>query len=496
MLKAILGNLLWTAGNLRHHRRFLRARRDRRAAQETILLSFLQRNAGSAYGRAHGYASIRGVEEFQDRVPIVTYEDLEPWVERAARGEQEVLTMEPVLLFEKTSGSSGAEKLIPYTASLLREFRRAVGAWMFDLFTSRPALLTGSQYWSLTPLARGEERTSGGIRIGFEDDCDYFGPVDRAFLRCAMAAPRSFARLESTEDCLQKTAERLVSTRDLRFISVWSPSFLPLLLRWLPAGSRPADLWPNLRVISCWTGGAAARFVPELRDIFPGVEIQGKGLLATEGVVSIPLGKVSPGSVSSGTAATPAFTSHFLEFLGEDGRPHLADQLDVGRRYSVVMTTGGGFARYDLGDEVEVVAPDSIEFVGRRGGSSDICGEKLSEAFVESVLGAATRTYRLSGLAMLAPEWGAPPRYVLFVESRRAGLVARFVEERLRESYHYDYSRRLGQLEAVEGVEVSNGDAKYLRGCEDLGQRLGAVKPACLRREPGWRQRMETHALR
>ena len=53
----------------------------------------------------------------------------------------------------------------------------------------------------------------------------------------------------------------------------------------------------------------SARFLPELRALFPGVEIQGKGLLATEGVISIPLmGRPAP---------VPAVTSHFLEFLDE-----------------------------------------------------------------------------------------------------------------------------------------------------------------------------------
>src|SRR6266852_4437688 len=69
-----------------------------------------------------------------------------------AAGEPNVLTRDPVLLLEPTSGSTGGEKLIPYTASLRREFQRAVAAWIGDLFRQRPAVRRGRAYWSLSPV--------------------------------------------------------------------------------------------------------------------------------------------------------------------------------------------------------------------------------------------------------------------------------------------------------------------------------------------------------
>ncbi len=194
MLTHTIGNMLWTASNGRHALRHRRALRNPRRSQERILFDFLRRNADSAYGRKHGYAGIRSVEEFQDRVPIVSYAELESWIERIRAGEKRVLTAEPVLLLETTSGSSGASKSIPYTATLLQEFRRAVGAWMFDLFTRRPRLLGGAQYWSITPVARERERTAGGIPVGLDEDVDYFAPFDRRALKMSLAVPGSVAR--------------------------------------------------------------------------------------------------------------------------------------------------------------------------------------------------------------------------------------------------------------------------------------------------------------
>jgi len=481
-LKHVLGNTLWTISNARAYRLYRSALRDPRGAQEEILFRFLRKNSETLYGRKYEYASIRSVEEFQSRVPMVTYDDLKPWVRRIYHGRPNVLTGEPVLMLEKTSGSSGAVKYIPYTESLRREFQNAIGAWIFDLFTRRMALLGGAQYWSISPSAREREVTPGRLPVGFEEDTEYLTPLEREVIGWVMAVPGSVARIQNMEENRRVTIRHLLRCRNLRFISVWNPSFLTLLMSRLPEGAKPLDLWPNLALISCWTSAVSARFLPDLRALFPGVEIQGKGLLATEGVVSFPeIGRRAP---------SPAITSHFLEFVDEKGRARLVDELETGARYSVVMTTGGGFARYALQDLVEVVSAHSIEFVGKSGLMSDLCGEKLSEGFVGRVLEEASSRFGLNGFALLAPEWNRPPRYVLFVESE-PNPIARFVEERLRASVHYDYCRKLGQLAPVEGVRVVQGSERYLRGCEALGQKPGNVKPAYLRKEFGWRARLE-----
>jgi hypothetical protein len=439
--------------------------------------------ARSAPGRKHRYGKLRTIEPFQESVPIVSYDSLEPWIERIRHGEQGVLTAEPVVALEKTSGSSAAAKYVPYTRSLLREFGQAIGAWMFDLFRHEPLLLGGRHYWAISPLARRKEVAPGGLPVGLGDDTEYLGWLGRWVTRGAMAVPGDVARAADMEACRRATLDHLLRCRDLRLISVWNPSFLTLLLDRLPPGARPAELWPKLRLISCWTSAGAARFVGELKQRFPGVAIQGKGLLATEGVVSIPLvGRPAP---------LPAITSHFLEFVGDNGRVRLADELEVGRRYRVLITTGGGLARYSLGDLVEVVAPRAIEFVGKADNVSDLCGEKLSETFVGRVLTDVASRRGLPGFLMLAPEWSRPPRYVLFAETAEAAAIADEVEAALRESVHYDYCRRLEQLGPLQGVPVRHAAERYLSGCYALGQRPGVAKPAFLRRELGWRQRLE-----
>jgi hypothetical protein len=522
---------VWFAAQWPARRRFAAALRDPEQAQRDILRRLLDSNRSCNYGRKYGFHRLAGVRDFQQAVPVVSYDDLEPWIERIKRGEQRVLTEAPVLMLEKSSGSTAASKYVPYTQLLRREFQNALAAWMGDLFTHYPQLFAGRSYWVITPLARESERTEGGLSVGFESDDEYFGALEQYLIRQLMAVPNEVAHVGSTELSLYVTLRFLVQARDLVFISAWNPSFLVILLDKLmefgerlahdlekgtidlpgelPASVRerlrkaakkdvpqaaalramlragwigPSRLWPKLKLISCWASAAAQTRVQELNDRFPGVAVQGKGLLATEGVVSIPLERCG--------GCVPAYTSHFLEFLEEDGSaPKLVQELEAGREYSVIITTGGGFWRYWLGDRVRVAAlADAVpvlEFVGKEDGVSDLCGEKFSPAFVGKALRQLRETGLLSGgFSMLAPA-SQGRHYMLFTDGATAD--AEILDDLLRENPHYNYCRRVGQLGPIEVFKIAGrAEEIYIRRCEARGQRVGAVKPAALDRGFGW----------
>jgi len=132
----------------------------------------------------------------------------------------------------------------------------------------------------------------------------------------------------------------------------------------------------------------------------------GKGLLATEGVVSIPLmGYAAP---------VLCVNSAFFEFVDDAGCIRLAADLEHDACYEVILTTANGLYRYRLGDRVRVIGSAGrtplLSFLGRAGVVSDLCGEKLAEAFVAGCL----RDF--GGFAMLAPSREPRPHYKLYVD--------------------------------------------------------------------------------
>lgn len=518
-----------------------RAMRDPRTAQSAILMRTLRANGNTTFGREHAFASIRDGAEYARRVPMRSHDEMSPWIARACSGIAGMMTDEPVRFVEPTGGSGGFTKHIPYTATLLREFSAATMAWVFDLLRHRPALRNGHAYWAVTPPARRAARTDGGVPIGMEHDSDYFPAPIRALLDRTLAVPRAVGRAPDVDTCRYLTLRALLALPDLSLISVWSPSFLTLLAvaldehferlvhdmergtisldldpalrtalaRALPARNRearllrrrfgripPRDLgalWQRLSLISCWADGHAARALTAMRERFPGVEVQGKGLLATEGAVSIPL--------CHAKAPVAAVGSHYLEFLpdGETERTRTVDQLDVGAAYEVVLTTGGGLYRYRLRDLVRVEghwhrAP-LLSFQGRADRASDLAGEKLTPTLVERALSSAMHELGIAApFALIAPSIEPQAHYSLYVETDRgaAERLAFAVDQRLRTAHHYALCRSLGQLTAMQGVAIVGGELAYERACTARGQRAGAIKPPALDPALDWARHFES----
>ena len=173
----------------------------------------------------------------------------------------------------------------------------------------------------------------------------------------------------------------------------------------------------------------------------------------------------------------------------------LAHELRQGAVYAPVISTGGGFYRYKLGDAVRCTgfhlqAP-LLQFEGRIDQVSDLRGEKLNPRMVAQALGYAAQTTGATlTFALLAPAAGDPPGYRLYAEGADEATLQRVcdaVERTLCDSHGYRYARALGQLTAIHGVPVQDGAARYLRARTEAGQRAGDIKPAHLDDRLDWR---------
>ncbi len=526
-----ISNRLWQLGSLPGARRFYRGLAEPDRTQRELLLAIVRRNRDTVFGREHGFERIDSIAAWRRRVPVRGWEEFAPLVERMAAGEERVLTADRVRLFEPTGGSGGGTKLIPYTRALRREFGAALAPWIRDIFRQVPQAPRGTSYWSISPLTEGERRTPGGTPIGFEDDAGYLGWLG-GLARAAFAVPES-VRWLAVDQFRLATAWHLLRDRELSLISVWNPSFLLLILEELEArheelqravrdgdttalgfatprlksdkeraveierafrleaAERYRALWPHLGLISCWLDGPSRLQSQPLQERFSGVRFQGKGLIATEGIVSLPLYDAG--------GAVPAITSHFLEFLpgGDPAFPRLAGELEAGTEYTVLLTTGGGLYRYNLGDVVEVTGHwrglPLLRFRGRER-VSDLVGEKLAEVQVERVLTDAAASCGIQArFAMLVPvereqRWG----YLLLLEtteapgSRLQACLAE-IERGLRENFHYNLARELGQLRELACWRLTENAADlYTRRCQAEGQRPGDIKARALDPRPDW----------
>ncbi|MEM9418753.1 MAG: GH3 auxin-responsive promoter family protein [Planctomycetota bacterium] len=516
----------WLRSQRRAAARFTDALQNPEAAQLALLRETLRANHDTIYGRRYSFADIRNFDDYQQRVPLVTADQLTDELDRIRRGEAGVLTAERVTHLIPTSGTTSAAKLIPYTAGLQRQFNAGIGPWLVDLLTQHPDLAHGPAYWSISPTTAVAPTDDTRVPVGFDDDTAYLGRIARHFANATLAAPSSLRTIQNLDDWRYATLGHLLRARGLRLISVWHPSFWTLLVdtlpqwwdqltqdirgdQWqLPSGATlqvnstqprldlggldptdPQSLWPNLKVISAWGDAAAKPPCDALQRDWPHVIVQPKGILSTEAFLSLPWRGQYPAAVSS----------HVIELLDDTGDALSLHQADVGGEYEAVVSTAGGLYRYRTGDRVTVTGrvaqTPTLRLLGRTQATSDICGEKLHDHHVQQAMRNIANTHGLLlSFSMLAPATITPPAsYIWFVshESHPSPpndeLLARALDQELRNNPHYNHCREIGQLSPIELIHVGPyAEQNYLARMNAKGQTLGNTKPTCLSPLADW----------
>jgi hypothetical protein len=435
-----------------------------REAQEAKLLEIVGRNSDTLYGREHGFGGIRTIRDYQSRVPPNDYESLTPYIERMLRGEDRVLTGDEPLMFATTSGTTGRSKYIPVTPSYLAEYGHGIHVHTCRIFTDFTDILEGKILVSSSSDAEGV--TEGGTPYGAISG--YLARKQPKSIRRFYVLPYEICKVKDVDQKYYLTLRHALVS-DVRMIATPNPSSLILLADKLTAFAEelihdlrrgtvnpayvpenasprltaglgadparaaelesmlrgdgrllPAEIWPNLRILSCWKGGTMPLYLRKLPALYGGAAIRDLGYMASEGRGATPL-------VNSGAGGVLNVTSHFFEFVHVDQRDRpdaeflTADQLESNQQYYVYFTTSAGLYRYDIKDVVRVVDfyrhTPVIQFEHKGQGITSITGEKLTES---QMTGSLVEVVEEHGFDVrhftAAVQWGEPPRYAFYCE--------------------------------------------------------------------------------
>jgi hypothetical protein len=452
-------------------------------------------------------------------VPILTYDDHQPYITRVLNGDKSALFSRGtrILMFAMTSGTTGQPKRLPITAELFREYRagwRIWGAGVFgdhnDLVNKKTLQLSSDwqQYRVPSGAPCGQISGLAATTRPFIARPIFMPPPavsqihDSSLkhytaLRLALANSRVGMIVTANPSTLVEFARRASAQsesliRDIhdgtlsadvpaeiraaleRHISRRSPLRAAQLSRIVERNGEllPRYAWPGLSVLAVWTGGSVRVYLPQLEELYGQAAIRDHGLSASEGRMTIPL--------ADGTSAGLLdFYHHYFEFIpveehGSD-RPNVleAHQIEVGKDYYIVLTTSGGLYRYDIHDVVRCVgfkgqAP-LVEFLHKGHSFSSLTGEKLSE---HQAIRAVEMSFHQLHLPVdtftLAPVMDEKPRYVLLLEPRaHRGRTIELAERvqsnlsRVNEEYREKFTS--GRLLPVEVREVPPGTWSALR---------------------------------
>lgn len=474
-------------------RQFYHALDNPQQAQRRVQQEICDRITRSLYGQTLGIQSIHD----WDKLPIVDYDDLQDWILPTLNQRQNGLTPDPILFYEKTSGSRGAAKLIPYTQALRQSFSQMFCVWAQDLICNGPRFRTGKIYFCVSPQLGKQPPL-----VGLSDDSEYLDRWLRWILSPFLVSPVGINRVQDAETFKHQLCRTLLAEERLEIISIWSPSFLNVHLNWMQAHrdvlmeelcdrSSPQRLellnqtpipwtkvWPELKLISCWDSANSADSANWLRQQFPGVLVQGKGLLATEAPMTIPLIQAQ--------GFVPILDQVFFEFEHETGAIYRLDELEIGQIYTVIISQKGGLYRYRIGDRVQVThyfyKTPCLEFLGRSGAISDLVGEKLTEDFVREVLAMLpiqTATFKTLAPVISASEGEtATPFYRLLVDQAEdtERAIASALDRALSQSPHYHHARSLGQLAPAQVIISTTAADQFMHKQITPGKTWGDIK--------------------
>lgn len=382
------------------------------AVQQRVFSQLIRSGVRTEWGKQHHYKSIRNVADFQRQVPVSSYEDLFPYIERVMMGETKVLWPSPVRWFAKSSGTTnGRSKFIPVTPESLDEGHFKGGKDMMALYVAN----------------RPDSRTfdGKGLSIGGSLQANPYavnsaaGDVSAVVMK-NLPSWAQFIRTPSVEVALmdewESKLDRMADiTKDQNVTSMLgAPTWGLVLIDKILARTGKQNIlevWPNFELLV----HGAVNFQP-YRDlfrhqVFPSASVQYQEVYnASEGFFAIQDDMGRPGEM-----LLMLDYGIFYEFvpIAEANQAHpkalTIEEVELDQNYALVVSTNGGLWRYRVGDTVRFTSlyPHRLKVSGRTKHFINAFGE---EVIVENAEVAVTRACEATG-AVIA-DYTAGPVYM------------------------------------------------------------------------------------
>lgn len=458
--------------------RFMQNTRQVTVAQEQFLRDLLLSHQHTQLGQHLGLKAIKTIEQFREQVPIWSYSNYEPYTDRIAQGEKNVLNPDPVVYINLTSGSTGKKKQVPVTRQFQHTLRQADLAGMgFALEGLRRRQRKFGKLF-ITNSVQIQGQTPGGIEYGpvsvgsirkgkplFEHTfahpfhaleisdtlarhyvCLLFALRNPDLRGMAANFPMLILR---TCGYLERYADELIHDLENGTIAPWlkiEPEIRHYLeKRWSAAPQRAAQLrailrtegrltpklaWAELSFVTTARGGTSGFYLDRFPDYFGDTPIFGGVYGSAEATFSV----YPDFDTDSGILA---IESGFFEFIPidqwqvEHPKTLLPSEVKVGDRYRILVTSYSGFYRYDIGDVVEVVGfynqTPLIVFRYRQGGLLSSTTEKTTEFHVTQVMQHLQQEFnlRLDDFCITLSEDEFPSRYLVNIELANGQILDR-----------------------------------------------------------------------
>ncbi len=379
------------------------------------------------FGRAHNFESIDSIEAFKKAVPVRTYEEFKPFIDRLLDGEQGVLWPSRVKWFAKSSGTtSDKSKYIPVTREALEDCHYKGGKDLLamhcdhhpdaKLYTGKHLVMGGSSKY----LPLGEDVYTGDLSAIIIKNLPLWVEFKRT-------PTKEIALLDNWEEKIERMAQ-MTKDEDVVVIAGVPSWTLVLFKRVLEITGKDniLEVWPNLELFM--HGGVSFKpYRQQFEALIPRPSMSYcETYNASEGFFGI---QDRAGADDMLLMLDYGIFYEFMpmeEFGKDDPQTVQLNEVEVGKNYALIISTNAGLWRYLIGDTIRFTSthPYRIQVSGRTKLYINAFGEEL---IIENAEEAMQRACRATGA--IVTDYTAAPVYMSSSETGGHEWLIEFEKE-------------------------------------------------------------------
>ncbi len=410
--------------------------------QQEVFTELIGAAKGTEWGKKYDYASIKTIADYQDRVPVSSYEDFFPYIERNLRGEQNILWPSDINWFSKSSGTTNARsKYLPVSSESLEKSHFRGGK---DIMTLMLENKPDSKLYDGKALSIG-----GALHPNPYNTNTFVGDVS-AVITKNLPTWADYIRTPSMEIALldnwEEKMERMIETcsqenvTSILGVPTWTVVLLENIMERTGAKNM-LEVWPNFEFFI----HGAVNFQPYRQlfteRLFPSSQVNYlETYNASEGFFGVQddLAKV-------GEMLLMLDYGIFYEFIPMDSNNNelpvvlTLDQVELDTNYALLISTNAGLWRYRIGDTIKFTSlyPFRIKVSGRTKHFINAFGE---EVIIENAEAAIMAASQVTGA--IISDYTAGPVYM---ENNQKGRHEWIVECRVAPSSEAEFIHTLDQ---------------------------------------------------
>ncbi len=348
---------------------------------------------GNTFAQTHLIKKSTTYSEFQENVPVSTYEEFFPYIKKMLLGEPRVVKKQTITIFAKSSGTTNARsKYIPITRSNLKRNHYQAGrdmiVWAVDEYKNTSFLggkmlgTTGS--FSFDP--EFPKAKIGDVSAHLFHSLPWYARLTRPAKVDVFLKDNWHDKINQIVTCSQNEDIRILLGTPTWMLQILDHTLLQTNKKTIQ------EVWPKLSIFF----HGAVQFAPYKKRFQEkiGTEIDCMNIYnASEGFIGFQYKKTNPDEFVLLTSHDIFYECILLADFRNGGRnASLLSTVEIGKEYVLILTTSGGLVRYILGDTVSFVSknPYIFRLTGRTKQSLNTFGEEIILENIERAINRAS----------------------------------------------------------------------------------------------------------